>query len=188
MAVQPRQWPITVEVFERMVESGILGEGDRVELIDGSILEMNPVGSQHAACVMRLAEWFIRRLGEGRAIVGVQSPVRIGDLSEPEPDLFVARPLDSYYAEAHPGPEDLLLLVEVSDSSLAYDRAVKAPLYARGGVPELWIVDLQAGVLEVSRSPSAQGYQHVTEIRAGESVTPLLLPDLLLDPATVLPA
>ncbi len=135
----------------------IFGEDARVELVEGEIVEMSPIGSRHAWCVARLTSLLVGAAG-GRAVVWPQNPVELDDHSEPQPDLALLRP--DVETGANPGPEDLLLVVEVADSSLAFDRRVKAPLYARAGIPLLWIVDLPARCVEVLSDPSPAGYHH----------------------------
>ncbi|GIX47751.1 MAG: hypothetical protein KatS3mg131_1962 [Candidatus Tectimicrobiota bacterium] len=179
MAVQLMKRRFTVAEYHKMAEAGILGEDDRVELIEGEIVAMAPIGSRHAACVDRLNRLFSQRTGE-RAIVRVQNPVRLGEHSEPQPDVALLRPRPDFYAAEHPGPEDVLLVVEVAETSAAPDRAVKVPLYARFGIPEVWLVDLAAAQVEVYRQPAPQGYQAVETLRRGDTVAPLLLPELSL--------
>ncbi len=169
----------TVEEYHRMVEAGILGEDDRVELIEGEIIEMPPISSAHAGCVDRLA----MRLMEGlrrRAIVRVQGPIRLGERSEPMPDLALLRPRADFYASAHPGPEDVWLVIEVAETSGAYDRERKLPLYGRAGIPETWVVDLEREEVVVGRDPSPEGYRTLCIARRGETLAPLAFPDLIL--------
>lgn len=166
----------SVEEYHRMAQAGVFGEDDRLELIEGEIVEMAPIGSRHAACVDRLNRLFSTRVAE-QATVRVQSPIRLGDWSEPQPDVALLRPRQDFYASAHPGPEDVLLVVEVAETSAAYDREVKVPLYARHGVPEVWLVDLGAEVVEVFRRPSKDGYLEVQTARRGEKLSPRLLPE-----------
>jgi Uma2 family endonuclease len=179
MAVQLLKRLFTVEEYHRMAEAGILSEDDRVELLEGEITAMAPIGSRHQACVDRLTELFSAQV-QRRAVVRVQGPIRLGERSEPQPDLALLRRRPDFYASSHPGPEDTLLVVEVAETSAAYDREVKVPLYARFGVPEVWLVDLAGEQLEVFRQPSPQGYQDLRTLRRGEAVAPLLLPDLSL--------
>ena len=160
-----------------MREAGILGEDDRVELLEGEIVEMAPIGSRHAAVVDRLNALFARAL-EGRAIVRVQSPVRLSEVSEPQPDLALLRPRGDYYEGGHPGPGDVLLVVEVADTRPEYDREVKVPLYGRHEVREAWLVDLSAGRVEVYRGPGPRGYKERRVLGRGEAVAPLAVPDL----------
>jgi len=177
VAVQLSRRLFTVAEYHRMGEAGILAEDDRVELIEGEIVEMTPIGSRHAACVDRLNRLFSRHAGEG-VIVRVQSPIRLGEHSEPQPDLALLHSRPDFYAGAHPGPQDVLLVVEVAETPAAYDRAVKVPLYARSGVPEVWLVDLAGARVEVYRRPAPQGYQEVQAVRRGEALAPLTLPEL----------
>ncbi len=177
-------WRFTVEDYHRMAEVGILGEDDRVELIEGELVMSSPISSRHAACVKRLNALFSTAL-QGRAIVGVQDPLRLGEHSEPEPDLMLLRPRADFYRDAHPGPEDVYLVVEVSETSLAYDREVKLPLYARFGVPEVWLVNLVEDRLEVYRAPRSGSYTHKAVYTQGR-VAPQAFPDLDLDVAAIL--
>lgn len=162
-----------------MAEAGILHEDDRVELIDGEILELSPIGSRHAACVSRLVTALIRAVGD-RAIVGPQNPVRFPSDTEPQPDVALLKPRDDFYASAHPGPEDVLLLVEVSDATLAYDRGEKLGLYASTGIPEYWIADLNAGKIEVFSRLVNGEYRDLRKFGHGETVESSTVPDLSL--------
>jgi Uma2 family endonuclease len=165
----------TVHDYHRMGEAGILHEDDRVELIEGEIVEMAAIGTRHFACVNQLTRLLVRGVGDG-AIVSVQNPVRLDEHSEPQPDLTVLRVTD--YRESLPGPEDVLLLIEVSDTTLSYDRNVKLPLYARAGIPEIWIVDLTGEVIECHIGPSGDIYRHVERARRGEEIRSSALPEL----------
>ena len=157
---------ITVDDYYKMAEAGILSEADRVELIEGQIIEMAPIGSQHAGQVNRLSRLLIMTAGT-RAVVTVRNPLRLGDISEPEPDFLVVRPRADYYASAHPTANDVLLLIEVSDSSLRYDSDVKAALYARHGIAEFWILDVKARSVTVHRDPTGGAYASVATVRDG---------------------
>ena len=148
---------ITVADYYRMGEAGIFAPNARVELIEGEVIDMAPIGSKHGSAVKRLVALLTAALGP-RAIVSVQDPLRLSDLSEPEPDLMLLRPRDDFYAGAHPSAADVLLLIEVADTSARYDREIKLPLYARHGVPEVWIVDLDAHLLRFFRSPVGESY------------------------------
>jgi len=185
MTVQLVRRLFTVADYHKMAEAGILGEDDRVELLNGEIVAMSPIGSRHAACVDRLTQYLVVRVA-GRAIVRVQNPIRLGEHSEPQPDVALLKPRPDFYAEAHPGPEDVLLVVEVAETSAAVDREVKVPLYARFGVPEVWLADLAGEQIEVFRQPSAQGYRELRVLRRGDSLAPILLADLLLPVDAVL--
>ncbi len=171
MVVQVATRRFTVDEYHRMAEAGILKEDDRVELIDGEIVQMSPIGKLHAACVKRLIALLTEQI-ERRAIVGAQDPLQLSDDSEPQPDITVLRFRSDYYAERLPTPEDTLLIIEVADTSLAYDQDVKLPRYARGGVPELWIVNLQDSVVELYRDPAEDSYGETRLARRGE-VLPL---------------
>ncbi|RME65390.1 MAG: Uma2 family endonuclease [Caldilineae bacterium] len=170
MTVQLARRLFTTTEYEQMVAAGLLGEDDRVELLDGEIVQMSPIGSRHAACVNRLTRLLTRVVGQ-KAIVSVQNPVRLDDYSEPEPDLAVLVYREDFYAEAHPTPQDVLLLIEVVDTSAEQDRSVKLPLYARAGIPETWLVDLEAGVVDAYRTPSAEGYLLRQRYLPGQTVT-----------------
>jgi Uma2 family endonuclease len=125
-----------------MAEAGIFTEDDRVELIEGEVVAMSPIGPRHAACVRKLARLIRDRVSSTAAIVDVQDPIRLSEHSEPLPDISILRPRDDFYADGHPGPEDVLVLLEVADASVMYDRNTKLPLYARAGIAEVWLVDL----------------------------------------------
>ena len=169
----------TVDDFAHMGEAGILAEDDRVELIDGEIREMTPIGPSHAGIVDRLAEMLINRL-TGKANVRIQHPIRLGSYTEPQPDLVVARRRKSFYADRHPEPGDVLVVVEVADSSLRYDRAEKVPRYGRAGIPETWLVDVEAGTVTVYTDPGPAGYARQQVQRRGERMVASSVPDLAL--------
>jgi Uma2 family endonuclease len=135
-----------------MGEAGVLGPADRVELIDGEIIDMSPIGVMHAAIVARLASHFSQRLGP-TAVVWCQNPLRLDEVSEPQPDITILRPRVDFYTTSHPGPADVLLVIEVSDTSLAYDLGTKVPLYARHGIPEVWVIDAATRQTRVFRQP-----------------------------------
>lgn len=167
----------TVEEYDRMGETGILKPEDRVELIEGEIIQMSPIGKRHAACVAFLLRRFDRAVGD-RAIVQVQNPVRIGFRSEPEPDLMLLKPKADFYASGHPGPSDVLLLIEVSDTSESFDREVKLPLYAHAGIAEFWRVDLEKRQIEVFRDPRSGTYASTAIHGRGASLSPAAFPDI----------
>ena len=177
MSLQLLRRAFTVDEYHRMVQAGILQEDDRVELLEGEILEMAPIGSRHAACVDRLNQLFSNRVRK-RAIVRVQNPIGMGERSEPQPDLTLVRPRADFYSQSHPGPGDILLVVEVAETSVEVDRDLKIPLYARAGIAEVWLVDLSGESIEVFQSASPQGYQEVRRVRRGNRLAPRGLPDL----------
>ncbi len=176
MAAQPTRRRFTVDEYYRMGEAGILNEDDRVELIKGEIIQMPPIGSPHAAHVLRLTRLFTRALLD-EAHVAVQNPLRLSDRSEPVPDLMLLRPRVDFYADAHPTARDVFLAVEVSDSTLRYDERTKVPLYARHGVPEVWIVDLNHELIQVHCDPTPSGYRLIATRRRGESLAAAAFPD-----------
>jgi Uma2 family endonuclease len=180
MAVALRRRRFTLDEYHRMGETGILGPEDRVELIEGEIIEMAPIGSRHAATVARIQHLFSTRLGD-RAVVWSQNPLLlVRHQSEPEPDVMLLAPRTDFYAAALPEPPDVRLLVEVAESSLPYDRRTKLPLYARSEVAEAWLVDLEAGRLEIHRGPGGAGYREARMPPAGEPFSPVAFPDLAL--------
>lgn len=179
MAVEIPRWRFTVDEYYRMAEAGIFSERDRVELIEGEVVRMSPIGSRHASAVRRVDFLFGSRLA-GRAIVSVQNPVRLSDTSEPEPDVALLLPRPDFYSESHPGPTDVLLIIEVADTTVQYDRRVKANLYARAGVPEYWLMDLPGDAIERHSEPSADGYRIVQRFHRGERIGVQALPDVEL--------
>ncbi|RBP05173.1 Uma2 family endonuclease [Roseiarcus fermentans] len=181
----PARRRLDVEALYRMAEAGILTDPHRVELIDGEIIDMAAIGSPHAAITNRLARHFSRALPDDVALVSVQSPLRLGAYDEPEPDLMVLRPRADGFRASHPGADDVLLLVEVADSSLAYDRGVKLPLYARFGVPEVWIVDLVGGAVEVFGEAKHGGYAAQKRLTGG-LLTPARRPGVVVDISALL--
>ena len=184
MATRPedliRRHRYTVDEYRRMGETGILGEDDRVELIEGEVIETAPIGSVHAGTVDYLVGALLRGVGD-RAIVRSQNPVALGSRSEPQPDLTLLQPRPDFYRSRHPTPADVFLVVEVADTTQRYDRQVKLPLYARHGIPEAWIVDLESNALSVFREPSADGYRREERISDLGSVTVERLPGANLD-------
>jgi len=168
--------------YHRMGEVGIFSEDDRVELIRGEIVKMSPIGRHHVAFVNNLNQLLVTRLA-GRAIVSVQNPVVLSDDTEPEPDLTILRPRS--YKHAEPTVADVLLLIEVAETSLRYDRVTKRPLYAEAGVPEYWVVDCGAETVEVHRAPTGSGYRELTVVAGASSVNLLAFPDLALTLAEI---
>lgn len=175
----------TVEEYFRMAEVGILDPDERVELINGEIVEMSPIGTRHNACVDRAAHQFFSRLS-GRAIIRTQGSVRLGPQSEPEPDLVLLRPRADFYASTPATPADILLIVEVADSTIVTDREVKVPLYAAAEVPEVWLEDLGAQLLRVYREPVAGEYRQTLVLGYEASIAPLAFPDVTFTVAELL--
>ena len=167
----PQRHRITVEHFYRMAEVGLFAEDERVELIEGEIIDLPPMGHRHAGVVDYLAKWLMSALG-ARAIVRSQLPLRLGDASEPLPDIVVAQPRDDLYFDAHPTAADVALVVEVSSTTLRFDRNVKVPMYARHGVPEVWVLDAGGQQIHRYRSPQRDQYASTTTVPLA-SVMPL---------------
>jgi Uma2 family endonuclease len=186
MSVELKRRRFTVHDYYAMADAGILHEDDRVELIEGEIIEMAAIGSHHAACVDRLTELLVPQ-ARGQAVVRAQNPVRLSDLSEPQPDVSLLRTREDFYGSGHPGPADTLLIIEVAHSTLGYDRGIKLPLYATSGIPEVWIVDLGAGAVEVYRGPVAGRYREERVARRGDVLRPALLPSVTAPVESILP-
>ena len=171
----PTRRRFTIHDYHRMADAGVLTPDDRVELLDGEIVEMSPIGSRHAGIVDRLNMLLVRRLGH-HVIVRVQNPIVLDDYSEPQPDLTLLRARPDYYVGAHPRPTDVLLAIEVMDASASYDRTLKLPLYARKHVRELWLVDLPAAAVDVYRRPASAGYREHQRLMRGRRIAPLAFP------------
>jgi Uma2 family endonuclease len=169
----------TREEYYRMAEVGILGARERVELIQGEIVQMSPIGPRHAAFVDNLNRLLARRLPD-EAIVRVQGPVALADDTEPQPDLAVLRVSDIPYKNRDAWAEDALLVIEVAETSLAYDRSTKRRLYAQAGIPECWVVDCAAETVEVHRGPGPDGYSDVRLVTGAATLSPRAFPDVAL--------
>jgi Uma2 family endonuclease len=182
---EPAPRLFTVDEYYRMVETGILHNNDRVELLEGEIIQMAAMGSRHAGCINKLNKRFSHRL-DGQALISIQNPLRLSSSSELQPDVMLLRPRPDDYAESHPESADVLLLIEVSDTTLRYDRDTKLSLYAKAGIPEVWIFDLEGARLLVLRNPSADGYEQVFTFRAGSAVAPAAFPELALNVEDIL--
>ncbi len=185
MSSPPVTRRFTTAEYYRMVAAGILGEDDRVELVDGRVVQMTPIGPRHAGCVKAVADLLRRALGSS-ALLGVQDPITLGEGAEPQPDVTVLRPQPAGYRRSHPGPDDVLLLIEVSEASLEYDRGTKVPLYARAGIAEVWLVDLDGARIEVYRTPSGDGYRDARVVSSGETLSPSAFPGVIVSVADVL--
>jgi Uma2 family endonuclease len=185
VATAPATRRFTVDEYYRMAATGVLGPDERVELIDGEVYEMAPIGSRHAACVAALIRMFAPAIGD-RALAWVQNPVRLDDFTEPEPDFSLLRPRPDGYSRSHPGPGDVLLLVEVADPSVMFDRNVKLPRYADVGVVEVWIVDLVERVVEIHRDPGAEGYAARSVARQGDTISASAFPDIAVPVAEII--
>jgi Uma2 family endonuclease len=187
MAVQLPRWRFTVDHFERMIEAGVFQEDDRVELIDGEVVAMAALGLRHSESVRRCNRGLSRRAGD-TAVVDVQNPLDLRPHARPEPDVMLLRAPDSRYFGRLPAAEDVLLVVEVAESSLATDRDQKIPLYARAGIPEAWLVNLIDDLIRVYREPTPDGYRVIQTARRGENISPLAFPAWAIPVDELLPA
>lgn len=171
---------LTVAEYHRMAEVGIFSPDARVELIEGEVIDMPPIGSPHAGTVKYVGNRVTDAV-RGKAIVSIQDPVFLDPHSEPQPDIALLQPRPDFYRSSHPTPADVFLIIEVADATLAYDTQIKLPLYARHGVPEVWLVDLSHRQLVVHRAPTSAGFQDVQPCTDLSAVTPLLLPGVTVD-------
>lgn len=177
---EPTRHKLDVDVLYRMADAGIFGEDDRIELIDGELIDMAPIGTDHAATVNGLTRALVVACGD-LGIVSVQNPLRLDRFNEPQPDFVVFRPrADSYRTGKRAGAADVLLVVEVADSSLRFDRTVKLPLYARAGIAEVWLADLRQRVLEVHREPAEGGYAAVQTYGERDRVPLATAPEIIV--------
>jgi Uma2 family endonuclease len=176
---------LTVDEYYRMAEAGVLAPDAHVELIEGEVVDMAPMKSRHASVVARVLAKLQRAVGD-KALVWCQLPLHLGPQSEPEPDLMLLRPRADFYAHAHPSADDVLLLIEVSDSTLDYDRGVKVPLYARHRVAEVWIVDLDTNVVRFFRHGDGQAYTDITASETPRATPVAALPGITIDLAGLL--
>ena len=179
-AAVPTRRRFTVAEYYAMADAGILSENDRVELLDGDVIVMPPIGDWHAASVKFFANTLPPAL-RGRAMIAVQDPVRLGDDSEPQPDIMLLQWRDDFYRNGHPAPSDVLLLIEVADVSLEFDRTVKLTAYARAGIPELWIVARTDRRIEAYTEPDGNEYATVRYFGPGDAVAPQAFPDITLE-------
>jgi Uma2 family endonuclease len=169
----------TADDYQRMGQAGILRREDRVELIDGEIVTMTPIGPRHCDSVDRANRAFVMKAGDS-AIVRVQGSVRLDFYTEPEPDLVLLRPRPDFYSSAHPGPADILLIVEIAETSIDYDRDVKSRVYAQSGVQEYWLADLNENVLTAYSVPEGGTYRNTRPYARGQSLAPQLLPECVV--------
>jgi Uma2 family endonuclease len=186
MAVQLTRRRFTVDEYYQMAEAGILNEDDRVELIDGEIVEMPPIGPGHSGSVDKIYRTLFRAYDD-IAQIRSQNPIRLDQYNEPQPDFSLLKHRADSYRSAHPGPDDVLLVIEVADTSLRTDRDIKLRLYARFGIQETWLVDLQHNLVVVAREPTAEGYRLITTARRGDRLAPVAFPDRALAVDDILP-
>jgi Uma2 family endonuclease len=185
MSLQIARRYFTVAEYERMGEVGIFSPDDRVELIEGEIVEISPIGKRHAACVNRLNRLLSQAVGAS-TIVSVQNPIRLADYSEPQPDVALLKPRADFYEQSLPAPADVLLIIGVCDTTLEYDRQIKLPLYARVGIPEVWLVNLADEQIETYAQPAGDTYQTNVRIQRGADVQATNIADLRIETAAVL--
>jgi Uma2 family endonuclease len=186
MATEISKRLFTVHDFQRMVDAGILSGDDRVELIHGEVLAMSPIGPPHDGTVLRANNGLVPIVGN-RAIVGVQGAIQLDLYNQPQPDIYLLQPRDDFYTTRHAGPSDILLVIEVADSSLEYDRTIKATLYAETGVPEYWVADIKNDCLWAHTRIEEKTYRVIREFRRGQSITAQLLPDCPIRVELLLP-
>lgn len=180
------RYRFSADEYHKMLEKGILREDSRVELVDGEVIRLSAMGSRHAACLNRVEDSVRDQLPRAVALVREQSPVHLGTTSELEPDVIVLRPRTDYYETDLPTPDDVLLVIEVADTSLAYDRTTKLPHYARAGIAEAWLMDCPGDAIERHTEPLEGGYGCVVRARRGQTLTSTVLPMLTLDADTLL--
>jgi Uma2 family endonuclease len=169
---------LSLDDYERMADAGILTGESHVELIEGVIVDMAPIGSRHAGVVDQILRLIAGQLTS--AVLRVQNPVRLGGYSEPEPDIALLKPRKDFYKKSHPHADDVLLIIEVADTSIDYDRKIKIPLYAEHGVPEVWLVDLTLGQIEIYLEPSKDGFRKILRPPADIALSPTLVPEMTL--------
>jgi Uma2 family endonuclease len=183
--VNPTKHLTNLDEWRRLGEAHIFPPGSRVELIDGEILDMAPIGFNHSGHVIRLLNFFAPLVGN-KALINTQNPLQLGDLSELEPDFMLLKPNDDFYSSRHPNASDVLLLIEVADSSLTFDQNQKLRLYALHGIPEYWLLNLNDSCLEVYRKPNGEVYAEKTTLHVGDTLTLSQLPEITLSIADIL--
>lgn len=177
---QPRRLRFTVDEYYKMIELGMLRDYEKAEIIEGELIQKMPIGKKHSAVVEKLNEILRDRLGKSVSLRN-QQPVRFSDYNEPEPDLAVLKRREDFYSDRKPIPKDVLLLIEVSDATLKYDRDTKLALYAEAEIPEVWIVNLPNDIVEIHEKPSVGIYQLTKIFKRGEQIESGILPDLKLE-------
>ena len=174
-----------VQEYYRMAETGVLRPDARVELLEGRIIDRSPIGPLHGGLVNRLIRIYTQ-LSQGRWQASAQNPLRLDDHSEPEPDFMLLKPSPDDYTNRHPRPDEVFLLIEVSDTTLDYDREKKIPAYGRAGIPEVWIIDLIQAALEIHRDPHFTGYASRTVLGPGDDLAPQAFPDAVVSVAELM--
>jgi len=185
MTVQLITRKFNTSQYHQMNQSNILTEDDRVELINGEIIEMSPIGTKHTSCINRCNSILPNLLGQ-KVIISIQNPITLNNLSEPQPDIALLKPRADFYENSHPQPQDIFLLIEVVDSSIDYDRDIKIPLYANSNIYEVWLIDINAQLITVYRYPQNDNYQEITTYHRGEKISILSFPDISLQVNAIL--
>ena len=180
MSVNLAKHYFTVSEYDRMGETGVFAPGARVELIEGEIIEMSPIGSRHAACVEIISDR-LHDIARGKFLIRTQNPIVLDDFSEPEPDVSVLRFREDYYRDAHPRPQDVLLVIEVAETTVPFDRQIKLPLYAHAAIPEYLIFNLADQVVEYYSQPEMGSYQNARLLKRGDAFESASVPGLTLD-------
>ena len=178
---------LSAEDYHQMGRAGILAENSRVELVEGELIDMAPIGSLHASVVTTLSMFFARQVGE-LAIVSTQNPISLPPDSEPQPDIMLLKPQPDRYRNALPTAADVMLLIEVADATSKYDREIKLPLYARHGIAEVWLIDLKGGTVEIYGEPGNKGYRKLLRPERSETIAPALLSQARLPMTEIWPA
>ncbi|TVR11688.1 MAG: Uma2 family endonuclease [Phormidium sp. GEM2.Bin31] len=179
-------WKFTVKDYHKMAELGILHPDERLELIDGEIFKMSPIGRRHAGYVNLLSRFFLELLSSNQAVIQIQNPIILNDLSEPEPDVSLLKPRQDQYFSGLPQAADVYLLIEVAESSLESDRSEKLPRYAAAAIPEVWLINALTHQLECYRHPENGRYREYQTLERGDSVRLLSFPDVLINLDSIL--
>jgi Uma2 family endonuclease len=168
---------LSLDEFHRMIEAGIFTPEQRIELLEGELFDMPPIGPAHSSKTNRLTRILVQAVGS-KGIVSVQNPIMLGENSEPQPDVTVLRPREDFYEATHPSAEDVLLVVEIADTTMVHDRSYKVPLYARWGIPEAWLIDVTRSQLEIHRQPKQGRYCQIHLAQADEHIALSQLPEV----------
>ncbi|MCF3645440.1 Uma2 family endonuclease [Planktothrix agardhii] len=176
MSIQVLKRYFTVEDYQKMGEVGVFKADENNELVAGEIIKMSPIGKRHAACVNRCNHLFYQILGD-QILISVQNPIQLNNLSQPQPDLVLLQPRPDFYEERHPQPSDIILLIEVSDTTIDFDQQVKIPLYCQSDIQEVWLIDLNQNIVRVYRTPTANGYQSIQFFTVEQTLTLAAFPE-----------
>ncbi|PDW05020.1 Uma2 family endonuclease [Candidatus Viridilinea mediisalina] len=180
MSIAMTRHLFTVQEYARIREAGILTEDDRVELLDGEIYVMSPIGPLHVSIINKLNKILMNQVGDN-GIISIQNPIQLSDYSEPQPDITILSPREDFYTSALPTPDDVLLIIEIADSSIDYDRDEKLPRYARAQISEVWIVDVHKSVIEQYTQPLQGEYTQLHKVLLGNIVTATTIANVCID-------